>query len=128
MIDHTAHSHPSTPKARALCRANGGTGDTTPKAKTTTKAKTSTSASVTKVTTAPKAVTVPASKVAVMPPVNVRSTPKKTATKAAPKKVDPPAPATNAAVPPRNLAASMRLHIPEFFPKDMDATDRKIGG
>jgi hypothetical protein len=26
MIDHTGHPHPSTPKARALCRANGGTG------------------------------------------------------------------------------------------------------
>ena len=26
MIDHTNHPHPSTPKARALCRANGGTG------------------------------------------------------------------------------------------------------
>lgn len=25
-IDHTGHPHPSTPKARALCRANGGTG------------------------------------------------------------------------------------------------------
>lgn len=28
MIDHTGHPHPSTPKARALCRANGGTGST----------------------------------------------------------------------------------------------------
>lgn len=29
MIDHSAHPHPSTPTARALCRANGGTGVTT---------------------------------------------------------------------------------------------------
>jgi hypothetical protein len=27
-IDHTGHPHPSTPAARALCRANGGTGST----------------------------------------------------------------------------------------------------
>lgn len=26
MIDHSSHPHPSTPAARALCRANGGTG------------------------------------------------------------------------------------------------------
>lgn len=26
MIDHSSHAHPSTPAARALCRANGGTG------------------------------------------------------------------------------------------------------
>lgn len=35
MIDHSAHPHPSTPAARALCRANGGTGNIT---KTGTKA------------------------------------------------------------------------------------------
>lgn len=34
MIDHSGHPHPSTPAARALCRANGGTGST---AKTGTK-------------------------------------------------------------------------------------------
>lgn len=27
MIDHSGHPHPSTPAARALCRANGGTGN-----------------------------------------------------------------------------------------------------
>lgn len=31
MIDHSGHAHPSTPAARALCRANGGTGDITKK-------------------------------------------------------------------------------------------------
>lgn len=34
MIDHSGHPHPSTPAARALCRANGGTGDITKKPKT----------------------------------------------------------------------------------------------
>lgn len=37
-IDHTGHPHPSTPAARAACRANGGTGST---AKPGTKAKAS---------------------------------------------------------------------------------------
>lgn len=34
MIDHSGHAHPSTPKARAACRANGGTGSILGKAST----------------------------------------------------------------------------------------------
>ena len=56
MIDHSGHPHPATPKARALCRANGGTGVTvkpgTSAPKTQASAPALTSA---KIPTAPKA-------------------------------------------------------------------------
>lgn len=52
MIDHSGHPHPSTPKARALCRANGGTGDITPrKTKAAPKTRSARSKSVLNVTT-----------------------------------------------------------------------------
>lgn len=35
MIDHSGHPHPSTPSARAACRANGGTGIITKSSKST---------------------------------------------------------------------------------------------
>lgn len=40
MIDHSGHPHPATPAARALCRANGGTGDITKKATSSPRTKT----------------------------------------------------------------------------------------
>ncbi|MET0416540.1 MAG: hypothetical protein ABW022_11025 [Actinoplanes sp.] len=73
---------------------------------------------------APKTITAPA-KAAVVPKATV-ATPKKKA--ATPKKIDPPVPTVPAAVPPRNLAGSMKLYVPEFFPSDMSPEERKIGG
>jgi hypothetical protein len=124
-IDHTGHPHPSTPKARALCRANGGTGST---AKTGTQAPASTrSLTTATVSSGPVAVVAKAAAPkSIVGPGATALPPRKTTT---PKKVDPPpAPPTNAAVPPRNLSATMKTHIPEFYPSDMDRTERKIAG
>jgi hypothetical protein len=74
MIDHSGHPHPSTPAARALCRANGGTGNITKPGKSASK----TSAPKKKTPARPQATNAPSltgSKVPV---------PKKAATPAAP--------------------------------------------
>jgi hypothetical protein len=52
MIDHSGHPHPSTPAARALCRANGGTGSIAKSGARSKSTKAPTGSAGTKVSTA----------------------------------------------------------------------------
>lgn len=121
MIDHTGHAHPSTPKARALCRANGGTGfigKLGGNAPVSSKSKNDKKPDVPHgpVNTAPKKPEPPKA-----PPPAKITAPK---SHGVPKPVTPPAP--KVAPPPTNLTSPGKGK--ELLPRQVDKNTMEVKG